>query len=151
MPLYTDNEAQDALNGALETMMGAASPGVIGSALEIRWPRMTYAALPDALQPWGRVSYQTVTQGQASLGHCDVIGKRRFQTIINLMFEVYTPMAEPLGVVWAEDLSRAARNGFRALRLDGIILIDPRVVELPSDGKSYRRLFVVECRYDTAG
>lgn len=151
MPLYSDTEAQDALNQAVLDLFVAGAPAIIGGPLEIRWPKVTYKTKPDQTKYWARVSYQTVTSPQDTLGHCDEIGKRRFATILNLFVEVYGPMAVPDAPTKVEALARLARDRFRALRIGGIILLVPRVAEIPDDGKSYRRLFVVECHYDTAG
>lgn len=146
MALLTDDEAQDALNAAVKAAVdGSATP------VKILWPLVQTAPDPDATSPWARVSYRTASQDQNTLGFCSEIGKRRFETLMVLMVDVYFPMSDELGAKHAQDLARFVRDQFRAINLPGITLLHPRATELPSDGKWYRRQFVVDCQYDTVG
>ncbi len=148
--LYTDEQAYTALNTEVNTAVTAAFAQVEpGETFAIYWPRVQQPSLPGDW--WARVTYRTVSQDQSTLGECDQPGRRRWTTVKVLLIDIYGPMSDGRGLDSVEKIAGIVQTHFRGIRIDGMILLHPRVSELPEDGHWYRRQFVIEVQYDTSG
>lgn len=149
----TYSEAVDEMFAVIETANNASSTAIIGYVPQLFWPGVKTLSSPDLSKFWGRVSQQTVIEGQSSLSNCEGLpGQHRFTAKGFIIAQLFLPESNPeamsKGRLWASVLKNSVRRRSTSGR---VWFRDARIDELPQQNTQYRLNVVAVYEYDELG
>lgn len=142
--------ATDDMKAAVLVAWNAATLSIVGSAQKIFFQGVVKDGALEVGSPsdyWARVSTQSVTQGQSTLGEN---GTQRRHTAYGLLFvQMFFPIAQ--NTAWRNGslIAIAVKNALAGRTASGIVWFrNPRINELPVDGAHHRLNVVADFEYD---
>lgn len=142
--------ATDAMKSSVLVAWNAATLATVGSVQKIFFQGVVKDGVLEVGTPddyWARVSTQSVTQGQATLGENGV--KRRHTAYGVLFVQMFFPLVK--NDAWRNGtlIAKAVKNALAGRTASGTVWFrNPRINELTIDSTHHRLNVVVDFEYD---
>jgi hypothetical protein len=143
------SDALDELFGMVKAIFDQAKwSDLFGYTIDVRWPGVALATKPDMTKLWARVSFQIVSEPQASLSNA--AGNKMYETTGLLYVQLFCPRNQPDSMDNGRELAVDMRNRFRHDSPSQEIWFRNQTVrELPETEENYPINVVVTFSYKT--
>lgn len=155
--------ARDSMFGAFKVAWDAGALTAVGNDANfplstviqggaIAWWMYEPPALPPPSNYWGRVSLQSVVEGNASIGSAQGGGQQKYLSAGLIFIQCFGPMADPKIGDRLFKLALVARNAFRGVATnDNVVFRNARINPVGSDGTFQRMNAVAEFEFYDVG
>jgi len=143
-----NTEAKDAMCALFTAAWLAQTPAIVGTPPKIVYPWDTERSITNEALYWGRISFTTVLENQATY-RGPMGSPRRWRVEGLVTVQIFAPMSDIQGARNLEKLADIARSSFRGAKAgDCVWFRRPRIQELDPDGKWHRANAIAVFQYD---
>jgi len=144
----TYHDAIDEMFGAAKGVFDADAVAILGYTPAVNWRGSPTGDPVDKSKLWARVSWATVTDGQASLANDGT--KKLYECVGILSIQLFCPRNEADSAVNGVLLAEALQQQFRHRSVSGELwYLNFKIVELPETATDYPITVSGQVRYKT--